>query len=140
MSKRKLTVELPEAVFAQLARLAELLRESPEALAARSIASNFVAALDELPSAPPDEVAHLEGLANEALLQLAASQIDAETQERHLELLEKNQAGTIVASEQEELATLRQVADQLMLRKAIAWDILGRRGQTLPPIEALLSE
>ncbi|NJL02188.1 MAG: hypothetical protein HC838_09025 [Spirulinaceae cyanobacterium RM2_2_10] len=140
MSTRKLTIELPEQVFTRLARLAELLSESPEAVAADSIARNLMATFEHSSQTQQTKTAQLNSLSDEALLQLATSQVSADNQERHLELLEKNQHGTIDPSEQKELAALRQAADQLMLRKALAWDTLGRRGRPLPSLQALSGE
>lgn len=89
MSTRKLTIELPEQVFTRLARLAELLSESPEAVAADSIARNLMATFEHSSQTQQTKTAQLNSLSDEALLQLATSQVSADNQERHLELLEK---------------------------------------------------
>jgi predicted transcriptional regulator len=46
-----LTVELPDAIFRLLAHLAELTRQSPEQLAAQSIAGNLPPSVE---NAPPE--------------------------------------------------------------------------------------
>ena len=45
--------------------------------------------------------------------------------------------GSISAEERRELKNLRMAADRLMLRKAYAWDILGKRGHSLPKLNEL---
>jgi hypothetical protein len=52
-------------------------------------------------------------------------------------LLQKNEDGLLMPEERQELAMLRESADQLMLRKAYAWSLLRWRGQRVPSLEEL---
>lgn len=135
MPTHKLTVELPDFVFQQLVRIAELTQESLESLAARSIASNLLPLVEEVTAAA--ELEQIQRLSDEQLWQIANSQVSVSQQERHLELLEKNQAGLITAPEKLELQDLRFAADRLMLRKAHAWKVLGQLGRSLPALDEL---
>jgi hypothetical protein len=66
---------------------------------------------------------------------IAESQVSQAKQERHLELLQKNSDGAITPVERVELVTLREQADQLMLRKAYAWALLRWRGYPVPALD-----
>jgi hypothetical protein len=71
------------------------------------------------------------------LLAIAQSQITPEQQQRHIELLEKNQSDELTHSERQEKSELRIAADRLMLQKAYAWSILSWRGHRLPALNEL---
>lgn len=62
------------------------------------------------------------------MLAIAQGQINAEQQQHHIELLEKNQNGELTSTERQELSEFRMAADQFMLQKAYAWSILRWRG------------
>lgn len=71
------------------------------------------------------------------LLSMTQRQIALEQQERHIELLEKNQTDNLSPLERQELNDLRVAADRLMLQKAYAWSVLRWRGHRIPPLNDL---
>jgi hypothetical protein len=71
------------------------------------------------------------------LLAIAKSKISLAQQQRHIELLEKNQIGEITPAQRQELNQLRISADQLMLRKAYAWSVLRWRGHKIAALDQL---
>ena len=89
------------------------------------------------PSELQPELRKLPTLKTEELLVIAQSQVDPHEHERHVELLKKNQAGSLSPEELQELSNLDQSSDLLMLSKAYAWSILRWRGQRIPPLEEL---
>ena len=75
------------------------------------------------------ELLLLQTLGNRELLAIAQSQINPKQQQRHIELLEKNQTqGGLTLTERQELNERRIAADRLMLQKAYAWSVLRWRG------------
>lgn len=132
-----LTIELPEPIFRLLSRLGELTQQSPEALAAQSIAGNLPPSVENAPPEMQAELLAMQSLSNDKLLEIAHSQVPADQQERHLALLTKNSAASITPDEQQELSQLRLAADRLMLRKAYAWAILRWRGHRIPQLDEL---
>jgi hypothetical protein len=64
-------------------------------------------------------------------------QVEPMQYERHVALLQKNEDGLLMPEQRQELAMLRESADQLMLRKAYAWSLLRWRGQRVPSLEEL---
>ena len=56
--------------------------------------------------------------------------MDLQQFQRHSELLKLNQEGALTLEEQLKLTTLRQSADELMIRKAYAW--AGLKWQGIP--------
>lgn len=137
MATQRLTIELPEPVAQFLTHLAALTAQSPEQLAAQSIAGNLPPAVDNTPPEMHAELLAMQQLPVDELLRLASSQAPSDQQERHLVLLEKNQAGVITPEERQELTVLRVAADRLMVRKAYAWAVLRWRGHPVPALDEL---
>ncbi|BAZ14702.1 hypothetical protein NIES4071_65460 [Calothrix sp. NIES-4071] len=129
MATQKVTVELPLAIFEQFTRIASATQQSIEVLVAQSIASNLPPTPDNAPVEMQVELLQMQTLSGAELLSIAQSQIPTEQQQRHLELLEKNQTdGELTLAERQELNDLRIAADRLMLQKAYAWSVLRWRG------------
>lgn len=133
-------VELPESVFHQLTKIAELTNQSPEALAAQSITSNLPPSADNAPPQMQGSLLVMQTLPIDELLKIAHSQVPLVQQQRHMMLLEKNQLASMTAEERQELSDLRSAADQLMLEKAYAWAVLRWRGHRVPALEELPRE
>lgn len=83
--------------------------------------------LMQLPLAEQAELQALRQLSTAALRTIAAEQMAAIVQARMAQLLERNSFGKLSLAEQQELATLIERGDQLMLRKAEAVKILAQR-------------
>lgn len=75
MVTRRLTVELPESVFQELERIAELTNQSLEALAAQSITSNLPPSADNAPPQMQVELLAMQTLPIDELLKIAYSQV-----------------------------------------------------------------
>ncbi|MDY6783450.1 MAG: hypothetical protein SW833_13070 [Cyanobacteriota bacterium] len=136
MSTYKLTVELSETTFQQLAALARQNQSSPESLTLESILSYLSGA-----DSQETPLQQMQTYSQAQLLKIARQMVSNSHKSRHESLLESNQKGTITPQERLELQDLRLKADRLMLRKAYAWDILGTRGYPMPELEEIeLSE
>jgi predicted transcriptional regulator len=138
MATQKVTVELPQAIFQQLARIATATQQPLEVLAAQSIASNLPPTPDNAPVEIQAELLQMQTWDDRELLAIAQGEITIEQQQRHIELLEKNQIGELMPAERQELSSLRIAADSLMLKKAYAWSVLRWRGHRLPALSELL--
>lgn len=139
MGTRRVTVELPEPIFQELARIAELTNQSLEAIAAQSIISNLPPSADNAPAQIQSLLLEMQRLPIDELLKIAHAQVPLVQQQRHISLLEKNQSVSITLQERQELDDLRSAADQLMLQKAYAWAVLRWRGHRVPTLEELPS-
>lgn len=137
MATQKVTVELPQAIFQQLARIATATQQPLEVLAAQSIASNLPPTPDNAPVEIQAELLLLQTWDDKELLAIAQSQITLEQQQRHVELLEKNSYCELTPVERQELSELRVAADRLMLQKAYAWSVLRWRGHRVPALHEL---
>lgn len=127
-------IEIPPALYQRLQRVAQLTRRPVDELVLRAIEAGVPPLPEDLPEAMRADLLALEGLDDDALWQVAQSQVSDDEAVRHGELLEKNSAGTITPAERQALAELRQAADRLMLRKAYASVLLKWRGYRLPVI------
>jgi hypothetical protein len=83
------------------------------------------------------ELLKMQTMSIEELLAIAQSQIDPVVHQQHVELLAKNQRGSLTSDERERLMGLQELCDQLMLRKAYAWSMLRWRGYPIPAIKDL---
>ncbi|NEP19557.1 MAG: hypothetical protein F6J97_22135 [Leptolyngbya sp. SIO4C1] len=137
MGMQRLEIQLPESVYRQLARIAEETAQSIEALAAQSVMSNLPPSADDASPELRAELLRMQVLETEDLLRIAQAKTESVHHERQAELLEKNEDGLLTQAERQELAQLRQVCDQLMLRKAYAWSVLRWRGQRVPKLQEL---
>ncbi|CDM96189.1 MAG: hypothetical protein P5702_13005 [Limnospira sp. PMC 1291.21] len=133
----QLTIDLPESAVRRLSRLAELTNQPLSELVIQSIAGNLPPAIDTAPAEIQAELLTLQTLSVDELRQIARSQIAPDQQERHLELLDRNQEGTLTPSQQQELRDLSQAADRLMLKKAHACAILRWLGQPIRDLNQL---
>lgn len=80
----------------------------------------------------------MQTFGSDELQAIAQSQISTSQQQRHLELLEKNQTfGELSPTERQELSSNRIAADRLMLQKAYAWSVLRWRGHRIPTLNEL---
>lgn len=137
MTTQPITIELPETVLRQLSRLAESLQQPIEALIAQSVLSNLPPSTDHASPELQPLLLEIQQLENAQIKTIAQSQVNPDQQERHSTLLAKNAESQLTPEEQKELLSLRQAADQLMLRKAYAWSILRWRGYRIPSLDAL---
>jgi hypothetical protein len=106
-------------------------------LAAQSITGNLPPSVENAPPEVQAELLALQHLPDDELKEIAYDQLPPETQQRHLDLLEKNQAASLTPAERQELSALRLMADRLMLRKAYAWNVLRWRGRRIPALSEL---
>ncbi|MEO1187168.1 MAG: hypothetical protein AAFX46_21960 [Cyanobacteria bacterium J06636_27] len=138
MATQKVTVELPQAIFQQLARIASATQQPLETLVAQSIVSNLPPTPDNAPLEIQEELLQMQIWNDKELLAIANSQITSEQQKRHVELLEKNSGNEeLNKSERQELSELRIKADRLMLQKAYAWSVLRWRGHKVPNLNEM---
>ena len=138
MATQKVTVELPQAIFQQLARIAQATQQPLETLVAQSIVSNLPPTPDNAPLEIQEELLQMQTWDDKELLAIANSQITDQQQKRHIELLEKNSTSEeLNKSERQELSELRIKADRLMLQKAYAWSVLRWRGHKLPNLNEM---
>lgn len=137
MTVQPVTLELPDPIYRYLRQIAAATQRPLEELAAQSIAGNLPPPVSSLPVEMRHELLGLQAASLKKLKQVALSQMSPAQQARHLALLEKNSAGALSPVEQEELATVRLAADQLMIRKAYAWSVLRWRGQPMPELDEL---
>ena len=139
MTTQRVTIELPEPVFRQLARIAEATQQPVEVLADQSVVSNLPPSVENAPPEMQLELLKIQTLSIEELKSVAYANVEPSQHERHVELLEKNQEGSLTPEERQELTDLRVAADRLMLRKAYAWSVLRWRGHLLPPLVAAVN-
>lgn len=137
MTVQPMTLQLPEPIYRYLQQIAAATQRPVEQLAAQSILGNLPPSVAALPIEMQHELLVLQAAPTKKLKQITLSQMPLAQQARHLALLEKNSAGTILPTEQEELAVLRLAADRLMVQKAYAWAVLRWRGQPVPELDEL---
>jgi hypothetical protein len=137
MTMQRVTIDLPDMIFRQLLRIAEATHQPVEALVAQSVLSNLPPSVDNATPELQPELLNLQALSTEELWAIAQAQVEPAQHARHTELLVQHEARSLTPAEQQELSSLRQAADHLMLRKAYAWSLLRWRGQRIPALAEL---
>ena len=132
-----LTIHLSDSLFQYLQEMAMRTQQPLEQLVQQSLAGNLPPRLPATAPALMTTLVAMQKASVQELRRIADSQLSAQHQQRHFELLDKNAQAALTPSEGEELAELRQAADALMVRKAYAWALLRWLGYPLPDLQGL---
>jgi len=127
-----ITITLPDNLYDQLKRTAELAKEPLETIITQSLKQSLPPLLEDIPAEYQADIY--------PLLQMTVAELQAEIQrifpaERWAEyeaLLDKKKVRALTAQEQTHLDALRREADVLMVRKGYAAMLLKRRGYQIP--------
>ena len=135
-----LTVTLPEYLYRQLQRQAQVVNRPLSEVAITALESVVVPVEDDLPPGLQAELTAMAYLSDDALWQIAGSVMNKDKIALYDLLLERRQSGTLTPEGQAWLDTLRNEADALMLRKAQAYALLKSRGHKLPTLDELRAQ
>ncbi|MDL1910830.1 hypothetical protein FBQ81_09085 [Chloroflexi bacterium CFX6] len=132
-----INVRLPEPLYSQLKRAAELSRQPADVIIAQSLAHSLPPLLEEIPNQYQPDVFPLLKM-NDAELKREMSRVLPPKHGAEYEsLLDRKRSGALTSAEEKRLDALRREADVLTFRKGYAAVLLKRRGYRLPPIEEL---
>ena len=127
-----INVHLPEPLFNQLKRAAELSRQPTDAIIAQSLAHSLPPLLEEIPNQYQPDVF--------PLLQMSDAELQGEMKRafpsahwtEYEALLDKKKSGALTKAEEKHLDALRREADVLTFQRGYAAVLLKRRGYRLP--------
>ncbi len=125
----QVTLTLPDEVYRRAERLAQLSSRDVADVLADTIALSLAAVALKSEAVQP-----ISALSNEEVMALAELQMAPEQDQRLSNLLDKQQAGTLIEIEGSELLALMQVYQENLLRKAQALNQAVQRG-LLKPLE-----
>lgn len=131
MSAQPLTINLPEATIRTLRRAAELTFRSMDDVVLNALNVIFTAP----PNLPPElgsEFAAMHSLSDEALQTASTSALSPAQQGRLNQLSHAGGERNLTPAEHAELASLLNLYDQSVLRRAQALAILAFRGHPMP--------
>lgn len=129
-----LIIHLPETLYRQLKRFAELAQQSPEMIVAQSLRHSLPPLIDEIPAEYQRDVYPLLRM-NLAELQNEVRQVFPAARWAEYEaLLVKKKEASLTRSEEQRLEMLRREADILTFRKGYAAVLLKRRGYVVPAL------
>ncbi len=131
------TLQLPDETLQRCQRGAAAARKLLEEFLVDRLMEAVPPLANDLPSPLHEELEALEQLDNDALWQVARSQLSPTLQRQYSRLLAKNSQGTITAQEKETLRTLGEQARLLTLKTAHAYLLLKWRGHRVPSLEEL---
>jgi len=126
------TLQLPDEMLQRCQRGATAARKLLEEFLVDRLMEALLPSADAMPSPLREELRALELLDDEALWQMAQSQLSPARQRLYSRLLTKQSQGTITAQEKNTLQAL-----VLTLKKAHASLVLRWRGHRVPTPEAL---
>jgi hypothetical protein len=132
-----ISVHLPEPLYSQLKRAAELSRQPTDAIIAQSLAHSLHPLFEEIPAQYQADVFPLLQM-NDAELKREMSRVFSPKDWAEYEsLLDKKRSGSLTGADEKRLDALRREADMLTFRKGYAAVLLKRRGYRLPTLEEL---
>jgi hypothetical protein len=134
---RTITINLPDTLYKQLKRAAELSRQPTEAIVVQSLAHSLPPLLEDVPAEYQPDVYPLLQMDDSDLQQEVDRVLPAERWAEYEALLNKKKTMPLTAEEQTRLDTLRREADVLMFRKGYAAVLLKRHGYRLPTLQEL---
>lgn len=132
-----ITLKLPDETLQRYRRGATAAHKLLEEFLSERLVEAVPPLADDLPSPLHEELKTLEQFDDDALWQVARSQLSPTRQRLYSRLLSKNSQGTITAHEQETLHTLGEQARLLTLKAAHAYMLLKWRGHRVPSPEEL---
>ncbi len=141
MLTRTRTVEIPEELYNHFETQARAKKHTVDDFVADTLSLYAPPPVeDDLPLKLQLELKAMEALSNEALWAIGQSMMNADKVALYDILLERNQSGSLTAEGHALLASLREEADSLMVRKAHAYVLLQSRGQKIPSIKELRAQ
>ena len=132
MPNQTIPLQLPDAIYQRLQRVAYATHHSIEEVVLQTIRGNLPPSLDDLSPELRCVVADLQHMSDEALWSVAKEPLPPHQWRRHQRLLRKGQEGTLSAAEHQELAELRAAADRFVTRRSYALALLKWHGHTIP--------
>jgi hypothetical protein len=132
-----ITISLPDTLYSQLKRAAELFRQPTETIIAQSLAHSLPPLLEEIPFQYQPDVLPLLQMSDVDLQQELRGAFPQERWVEYETLLEKKKAGVLTSPEEQRLDTLRREADVLTFRRGYAAVLLKRRSYQLPTLREL---
>ncbi len=132
-----ISVNLPDALYKQLKRAAELSDQSPKTIVVQSLAYSLPPLLEDVPVEYQADVYPLLQMSDADLQQEAQRVFPPDRWAEYEALLNQKKIETLTAEEQACLDALRREADVLVFRKGYAAVLLKRRGYRLPALRKL---
>src|SRR5215475_10516071 len=100
MTTETIPIQVPEALYRRLERLAALTHRPVESLVVQTLSSSIPPLPDDLPSPTRDALTALEGLSDDELWQVVRSTFPEAQYEQFVELRERRRATTMTSDEQ----------------------------------------
>lgn len=127
----EIKLQVPEILYQRLVNTARATQRPVEEIIIHALQVGSPPAWDDIPEEFQAEIAALDKLDDNTLMQIVRARKTAIDLERYDTLLEGNSSGTLTETERLELTALRQDADLFMLRKAQASVLLRWRGHRI---------
>lgn len=131
------TIQLPNEIYEQLKRTAELTKQPVDTVIAQSLSHSLSPLLKEIPTEYQPDVFPLLEMSDTSLEQEMEKRISADTWSEYETLLQNKKERQLTSAEQARLAELRYQADLLTFRKGYAAVLLKRRGHRIPTASEL---
>lgn len=127
----EIKLQVPEILYQRLVNTARATQRPLEAIILHALQVGSPPAWDDVPEEFQAEIAALDKLDDNTLMQIVRARKTAIDLKRYDTLLEGKSSGTLTEAERLDLTALRQDADLFMLRKAQAAVLLRWRGHSV---------
>lgn len=137
MAADTVTIQVPQALYERLQRVATLTHRPLERLVEQALEQGLPPLPDDVPAAYRDALAALETQPDAQLWQAVNATLPAAIADHLTALRQQRRDGHLSTSEAATLAELQYKADLLPLRKAYAAVLLKWRGHRVPTLAEL---
>lgn len=137
MTAETVAIQVPEAIYRRLERLAALSGQPLESLVMQTLSSTLPPLPDDLPPLARDALVELEQHSDAELQVLMRATFPTAQYDQFVELRTKQRTSTLTTDERVMLDSLQQEIDLHPLRKAYAAVLLKWRGHRLPSLASL---
>ena len=137
LAMQAVTIKLPNDIYEQLQRTAELTHQPLDTVIAQSLSHSLSPLLEEIPQKYQPDVFPLLDMSDKVLQEEVENTFPVETWAEYETLLQDKKERVLSETEQARLNELRYQADVMTLRKAYAAILLKRRGYRIPSISEL---
>jgi hypothetical protein len=132
-----ITINLPDKLYKQLQRAAELAHQPVEIIIMQSLTHSLPPLLEDIPVDYQPDVYPLLRMSEADLRKEVSRVFPADRWAEYETLLDKKKTNPLTPEEQTRLDVLRREADILTFRKGYAAVLLKKQGYSLPTLEEL---
>jgi redox-regulated HSP33 family molecular chaperone len=132
-------IQISEQTFQRLSLLAQAKQTTVNEVADRTLTSALPPSIDHVPERWRTDLQQMQLMSDEMLWRIARAELPAARAELYDQLVEARQQRILSPAEEQQLETLQEESDLLLIHRSYAWLLLQSRGHKTPDPYSLAS-